>query len=76
MYSVGEMSRLPAYGYLWIFSLLFFANFVLGLCNHERVTNPVLKQPYSYYWLILHIVFSTLLVALIPFHVYVTFAFK
>ena len=57
--------------YLLILSIAYFGNFVLGLCNHERIKDPIKRIRYFKLWLPMHIVLSVLTVSMIGFHVYV-----
>ena len=57
--------------YLLMLSLVYFANILLGLFNHERIENPLYRINYFKVWLPAHIVLSLLTVALIAFHIYV-----
>jgi ferredoxin-NADP reductase len=57
--------------YLFMLSLVYFSNLLLGLFNHERIINPILRISYFKIWLPIHIILSVLTVALIAFHVYV-----
>jgi ferredoxin-NADP reductase len=64
------------YAYLLVLSVVFFANFVLGLFNQEIVAKPEQKKQYTYYWLIGHVVLSLLTIALLIFHIYIVFAYQ
>ena len=63
------------YAYLLFLSYVYFANFLLGLFNHELIGSKQ-KKYYSFYWLTSHVVLSLLSVALIAYHIYVVFAYK
>ena len=64
------------YAYLLVLSIVYFANFLLGLLNQEIITKPQLKRVYQYYWLIAHILLSLLTVGLVAFHIYIVFAYQ
>lgn len=57
--------------YLFLLSFVFFTNILVGLFNHELISNPVKRICYFKYWLPLHIILSVLLVTLIGFHIFV-----
>ena len=57
--------------YILVLSIVFFSNFILGLCNHERVTNPLIRMRYFKFWLPAHITLSLLTLTMIAFHIFV-----
>lgn len=64
------------YAYLLFLSVVYFANFILGLFNQEIITTPAFKLRYQYYWLISHILLSVLTIALLLAHIYLVFAYQ
>jgi hypothetical protein len=64
------------YAYTFALSLVFFANFALGLVNQEMIPESRYKKLYAQYWLSTHIVLSTSMISLIVYHIYVVFAYK
>ena len=64
------------YAYLFLLSMVYFANFTLGLFNQEVVAKPAQKQKYAYYWVIGHVLLSILTVALVAFHIYMVFGYQ
>ena len=64
------------YAYLLVLSLVYFANFILGLLNHAIVAKPQYTRRYQFTWLMAHVVLSLSTVALVVFHVYIVFAFQ
>lgn len=62
-------------GYLLMLSVVYFSNLLVGLFNHERVSNPILRISYFKIWLPTHIVLSVVTVALIAFHIYVVVSY-
>jgi methionine sulfoxide reductase heme-binding subunit len=61
------------YAYLLILSILYFANFVLGLMNVEAIAAR--SKWYLQVWLVAHLTFSTLIVFLTVHHIWVSFYF-
>jgi ferredoxin-NADP reductase len=57
--------------YIFALSTVYLGNFLLGLFNHERISNQLLRITYFKIWLPLHILMSVLTVAMIGFHIYV-----
>jgi len=57
--------------YLLLLSSVYFANFLVGLFNHERIKNAIKRVAYFKFWLPVHISLSVLILSLIVFHVYV-----
>jgi ferredoxin-NADP reductase/CRP-like cAMP-binding protein len=68
-------TQLGGYAYLKLLIYVYFANFLLGLFNHERITNPNYKKTYLFYWLPVHVLLSVVLVGLIVFHAYIALAY-
>ncbi len=64
------------YTYLLVLSIVYFANFLLGLCNQDIVRDPERKPRYLHYWLAPHAGLSILTVALVIYHLYVVFAYQ
>lgn len=64
------------YAYLLALSMVYFANFLLGIFNQDMVRDPDRKQRYLHYWLVPHVGLSVLTVALVIYHVYVVFAYQ
>ena len=63
------------YAYLFVLSMVYFGNFLLGLFNPDSV-KPTFKQHYLRYWLPLHISLSVLTVFLLAYHIYIAFAYQ
>jgi methionine sulfoxide reductase heme-binding subunit len=61
------------YAYLLILSVLYFANFGLGLMNVEAIAAR--SKWYLQVWLVAHLTFSTLIVFLTMHHIWVSFYF-
>lgn len=61
------------YAYLLILSVLYFANFGLGLLNVEAIAAR--SKWYLQVWLVAHLTFSTLIVFLTVHHIWVSFYF-
>lgn len=68
-------TQLGGYAYLKLLTYVYFANFLLGLFNHERMTNPKYKKTYQFYWLPVHVFLSVVLVGLVIFHGYIALAY-
>jgi methionine sulfoxide reductase heme-binding subunit len=69
----GVHSVKLGYAYLLILSILYFANFLLGLMNVEAIAAK--SKWYLQVWLVAHLTFSTLIVCLTVHHVWVSFYF-
>ncbi|HHL19340.1 MAG TPA: hypothetical protein ENJ33_06355 [Thiothrix sp.] len=61
--------------YLLLLSLIYFANFLVGLFNYERIKNPILRRRFFKSWLLLHITLAVVLMALVGFHLYVVVSY-
>ncbi len=68
-------TQLNGYAYLKLLAYVYFANFLLGLFNHERISNPKLKKTYLFYWLPVHVFLSVMLLSIIVFHAYIALAY-
>ena len=68
-------THLGGYAYLKLLPYVYFANFLLGLFSHERLSNPKYKKIYQFYWLPTHIFLSVVLIGLIVFHAYIALAY-
>ncbi len=68
-------TQLNGYAYLKLLTYVYFANFLLGLFNHERISNPKFKKTYLFYWLPVHIFLSVILLGIIVFHAYIALAY-
>lgn len=64
------------FAFLFLLSLVYFANFVLGLFNQEIFPDSPYKKTFGYYWLIAHIILSVSMVSLIIYHIYIAFAYQ
>lgn len=64
------------YAYLLLLSIVYFANFLLGLFNNDIVSKAEDKARYLHYWLAPHIGLSILTVALVIYHIYIVFAYQ
>ena len=64
------------YAYTLVLSIVYFANFLLGLFNQDIVRDPDRKQRYLKYWLAPHVGLSILTVVLVLYHIYVVFAYQ
>ena len=62
------------YAYLMVLSIVYFANFLLGIFNQDIIRDPDRKQRFLHYWLAPHVGLSILTVALVIYHIYVVFA--
>lgn len=62
------------YGYLQTLSLVFLLVFLTGLCNTEIL--HVRKPWFRPAWISLHVGLSTALLLLLPYHVYLSYAYK
>ncbi len=61
--------------YLLLLSMVYFANFLVGLFNYERIKNPSLRRRFFKSWLLLHITLAVVLMALVGFHLYVVVSY-
>ena len=57
--------------YLFVLSSVLLGNLLIGLLNHELISDPVRRVRYFSLWLPLHIILSILLVALTAFHIFI-----
>lgn len=64
------------YAYLLVLSVVYFANFLLGLLNHVMVARPKFNQRYQVSWIIGHVGLSLITVALMLYHIYIVFAYQ
>lgn len=64
------------YGYLFVLSIAYLTNFLIGLLNQETIAPPKFKLQYSYYWLIVHTLLSVVTVGLLGYHIYIAFAYQ
>jgi len=61
--------------YLLLLSSVYFANFLLGLFNYERITTPILRSWFFKNWLLLHITLAVVLMTLVGFHLYIVVSY-
>ena len=62
------------YAYLFVLSVVYFANVVIGLCNQET-----LRTKYKWFsnsWIVVHVSLSVLIVVLTAFHVVVALIYE
>lgn len=62
------------YAYLFLLSMVYFANVVVGFCNQE--TLGIKKRWFYTSWIITHVSLSVVLVVLIGFHVIIAFIYE
>jgi methionine sulfoxide reductase heme-binding subunit len=62
------------YAYLFLLSMVYFANVVWGLFNQETVR--IRKRWFYNTWIVGHVSLSVLLVILISYHIFITFSYK
>ena len=72
------------FGYLFLLSVVFLGNFVVGILN-RKVLNIMLASfteyrinfgGYSYYWVVVHIVLSVLTIVLLAYHIGIVFYYQ
>ena len=57
--------------YLLLLSSVYFANFLVGIFNHEHIKQAAQRIRYFKLWLPIHISLSLLLLSLVGFHIYI-----
>jgi sulfoxide reductase heme-binding subunit YedZ len=62
------------YAYLFLLSMVYFANVVLGLFNQETV--GIRKKWFYNCWIVGHVSLSVLLVILISYHIFIAFSYE
>ncbi|MBV7333314.1 hypothetical protein KFU94_34780 [Chloroflexi bacterium TSY] len=62
------------YAYLAILSLIYYTNMVVGLFNPEIINNR--NKTFIFYWMIVHVTLSVLVVLLTFYHIFIVFYYQ
>ncbi len=66
------------YAYLFVLSVVYFANTLLGLFSVDIVAKFVrtYRKQYLFWWMIMHVALSILTMGFMIYHAYIAFAYK
>ncbi len=64
------------FGFLFILSVVYFSNTILGLFNEDMIEEVEKKKKYTFYWIIIHIILSLLTVGMMLYHAFTAFYYE
>jgi len=64
------------YGFVFMLSIVYFSNTILGLFNEDMIEDAEKKKKYTFYWIIIHIILSLLTVGMMLYHAFVAFYYE
>lgn len=64
------------YAYLFVLSVVYFANVLMAYLNKDIFEDEQRKQDYTFYWMPTHVSLSVLTITLVLYHIYVVYAYQ